>query len=472
MTRSLREGGRSLVEVIRQAWPVFLLMLEEMAAGLEEEKNLTELVERLHSAVNEFMCGVYRLILEEKDRLLREEPERRPGWVAVRRDERTLLTPFGEVTYTRTYYRHRETKEYAYLADRSLGVEPYKRVDANLRADLVAGAVEKSYRRSGAGKVSGQAVKDSLRGLELREERYEKEAKKKKAVRVLYIEGDEDHVSIQKGGRVQARLVYVHEGRYEIGKGRWGLKNVRYFGCGPGESAEELWARVWAYVEAEYDLSRVEVIYLLGDGAAWIREGLEWTGHKRVIFLLDRFHVAKYTVMACLGDKKLLWALQEAVFGAERGKVEELLDRAEKKARTPRERARVEKARKYLLGNWEAIAAWKEHEAGGCSAEGHVSHVFSSRLSRRPCAWSEKGLDRMARLCVLKANGVSIRKYALAEWRVEGKEPLGLVELGEEIRREVAKRSGVLYEKLNNIPVLRGHKTPLWFVLQHLRDSA
>ncbi|NLG85503.1 MAG: hypothetical protein GX493_13090 [Firmicutes bacterium] len=55
----------------------------------------------------------------------------------------------------------------------------------------------------------------------------------------------------------------------------------------------------------------------------------------------------------------------------------------------------MEKARRYILGNWEANAAWKEHEAGGYSAEGHVRHVYSSRWSRRPCAWSERGLDRM-----------------------------------------------------------------------------
>ena len=67
------------MKVIRQAWSIFLQMVEEITAGLEEEKDLTDLLERLHGAVNEFMCGVYRLILEEKDRLLREEPERRPG---------------------------------------------------------------------------------------------------------------------------------------------------------------------------------------------------------------------------------------------------------------------------------------------------------------------------------------------------------------------------------------------------------
>ncbi|MQL53323.1 hypothetical protein GFC01_13865 [Desulfofundulus thermobenzoicus] len=33
-----------------------------------------------------------------------------------------------------------------------------------------------------------------------------------------------------------------------------------------------------------------------------------------------------------------------------------------------------------------------------CSAEGHVSHILLTRLSRRPDGWSKTGADQMARL--------------------------------------------------------------------------
>lgn len=32
----------------------------------------------------------------------------------------------------------------------------------------------------------------------------------------------------------------------------------------------------------------------------------------------------------------------------------------------------------------------------GCSAEGHVSHILSARLSSRPMAWSQQGAEKMA----------------------------------------------------------------------------
>lgn len=465
------------MDVVKQAWSIFLLMLEEFMVGLEKDRDLTELVGRMQKAANGLMCELCRLVLEEKDRLILAEPQRRPGWVVVRKDKRTLVMPFGEVTYTRTYYRHKETGEYAYLADRSLGVEPYKRIEANLRADVVAAVVEEPYRKAGRGLVSGQAVSDVLMGLDLdlvEKLLEEKPRKKKRVVRVLYIEADEHYVSLLGGKRGQIRLVYVHEGWRPVGRNRYALKNPRYFGGGPDGSAAELWERIWAYVEEEYDLSQVEVIYLLGDGAAWIREGLEWTTHKRVIYLLDRYHLGKYVCMASLGDREFRGVLMEAIRQAEKEKVEELLHEAVKKARTPKEKAKVEKARKYILRNWEGIAAWREHgeEVSGCSVEAHIGHKYAARLSRWPCAWSKEGLAQMRRLCLLKANEVSLREYVLAQREVRGEEPLGLVELGGRIREEVAKRSQELYERLGNIPVLRGHKTPLWYVLHALKESA
>ena len=42
----------------------------------------------------------------------------------------------------------------------------------------------------------------------------------------------------------------------------------------------------------------------------------------------------------------------------------------------------------------------------GCSAEGHVSSVFSERMSSRPMGWSETGSDRMCRLrCFIRNYG-------------------------------------------------------------------
>lgn len=40
----------------------------------------------------------------------------------------------------------------------------------------------------------------------------------------------------------------------------------------------------------------------------------------------------------------------------------------------------------------------------GCSAEGHVSHILSDRLSSRPKGWSKTGADRMSKLRCYEKN--------------------------------------------------------------------
>ena len=63
----------------------------------------------------------------------------------------------------------------------------------------------------------------------------------------------------------------------------------------------------------------------------------------------------------------------------------------------------------FLENNWEAIRrAFTDKKVLGCSAEGHVSHIYSDRMSSRPMAWSETGADRMCRLrCFIKSCGAS-----------------------------------------------------------------
>ncbi|MBM7624962.1 UPF0236 family transposase-like protein, partial [Sporohalobacter salinus] len=41
----------------------------------------------------------------------------------------------------------------------------------------------------------------------------------------------------------------------------------------------------------------------------------------------------------------------------------------------------------------------------GCSAEGHVSHVLSARMSSRPLGWSKKGANQISKLRAFKYNG-------------------------------------------------------------------
>lgn len=45
----------------------------------------------------------------------------------------------------------------------------------------------------------------------------------------------------------------------------------------------------------------------------------------------------------------------------------------------------------------------------GCSAEGHVSHIYSDRMSSRPMGWKNKNIDNMSKLRLLREDNISVK---------------------------------------------------------------
>ena len=131
---------------------------------------------------------------------------------------------------------------------------------------------------------------------------------KKKTLKYLYIDADEDHVALQclnkkgdirkpRANTVMPKLVYVYEGITNE-NGRNKLVNKKHFGgvYEGGEDIEKLWKEVSEYIEEPYDTQALEKIYINGDGAAWIKSGDRFIEKGR--FVPDRFHMYKYIIGA------------------------------------------------------------------------------------------------------------------------------------------------------------------------------
>ena len=240
----------------------------------------------------------------------------------------------------------------------------------------------------------------------------------KKAVQYLYIEADEDHIALQKEEQKQSetKLIYVHEGlEQETLKGkRWKLKNPHYFTPDEGEDNAALWDRVYRYVESSYDLEKVKKIYLGSDGGPWIL-----AGKKRIagiIHVLDEYHLNKYIqkMIGHLLDSQ--WDARKEIYDTIRnGKKEEFHALTEKilgYTDNEKRQEQIQKSESYILSNWTAakLRLCKQKGVIGCSAEGHISHVLSSRMSSRPMAWSRRGASKMSQLRAYWLNGGSMLK--------------------------------------------------------------
>ena len=395
--------------------------------------------------------------LEVVDDSIRNSKERKEGWYIERRSqEKTLSTVFGDVTYERTYYKKKSTGEYAYLSDERLGIEVHDRMDMSLKAAIVEKASDMSYEKAGKtfkSTISSTSVMNAIREMDKIDNCYLKSKTAGKKIPVLYVEADEDHVATQRSGGQIVKIAYVHEGRKELAKGRYELVNPRYFTALQGTS-EDFWLDVANYICEAYDTESISKIYLSGDGARWIKEGLNWI--PKSVFVLDTFHLAKYVNKAtahALYTRNYLW---KYIWSNMKDDVKKLLkcniDNAESEAK----KKDVMEAKTYILNHWDAIQHIKNDDYHGCSAEGHVSHILSDRMSSRPMGWSIEGADEMARLRVFCKNGGKIYDYM----KNEKKSAVDRARIEKLDLKVIKNRKKSSYEKLDNLIILtNGKKT-------------
>jgi len=445
---------------------------EELNRLFTEERDISEFI----NAAKEMLDGVgVKLIaeaLERMDEAVRNSTGRKRNWVIKSKDDpKSLGTIFGLVSYKRTYYENKKTGEYSYLSDEMVGILPSDKLDTSMKARLIEEAIDTPYKRSGekasdAMELTSQTVMNSIRELGSVDNATVEIKERNRSVKTLYIEADEDHVALQDGGCEEPKLVYVHEGKVKVGKDRFKLLNPRYF-SGVYTNSDKLWLEVADYIDEAYDTNSIEKIYLSGDGARWIKNGLGWIKGSK--YVLDRYHLSKYITKATAHMEGISVVMWKHINNGDRKKVQTLLSQIISATETETKKKSVQEARKYILGNWDGIRNQYKADYHGCSAEGHVSHILSSRLSSRPLGWSKTGVDQMARLRAFEANGGVVYDLMLAKKRAEQKEAR-IAKLKQEI---IDKRKVVgLYETMGNLEILNiGKKTVASRFLRSIRSS-
>ena len=273
-------------------------------------------------------------------------------------------------------------------------------------------------------------------------------------------------MALQDGRHIEPKLVYVHEGIKQVGKERWELLNPRYF-SGVYTNSDELWVEVADYIDEAYDTDSIEKIYLSGDGAPWIKNGLGWI--KGSIYVLDRYHLSKYVTQATAHMADIAPIMWKHINNGDKEKTKELFTAIIKATETDTKKKSVREARSYILGNWDGIRNQYEPDYVGCSAEGHVSHILSARLSSRPLGWCKTGADQMARLRAFEANGGKVYDLLLAKKRTALNKARSL-KMDQEILR---KRNLVATdETFGNLTILNiGKKTTTAQFLRSIRSA-
>lgn len=346
-------------------------------------------------------------ILETIDTILFESKKRKKEYETKDLRKRTVITDYGNIEYYRRYYRNKKTKEYIYLADEKMGIEKNERIMKDVESKIIEFAHDLSYSKTGKQVVGNEEISPTTVMHKVRKEKLKVETQEeKKQIKRLYIEADEDHVSERGKKTGMPKLIYVHEGNYTKGK-RNILKNIHYIG-GLGKNSEELWLEVAEYIDKKYDIKNIEKVYIGGDGAKWIKEGLNWI--EKSEFVLDKFHLLKYINQATVEFpeyRSKLWYNINIYDPISVGNIfKEIINKTEDEKR----KEKVIYSYKYVMNQWGGIEIYETDGKylKGCSAEGHISHVYADRMSSRPRVWSDDGIDKMSRLRTFKSNGGNV----------------------------------------------------------------
>ncbi len=263
-------------------------LTEIFSCYTDDLTKFAEMVQGVAREVTRLGLSIIEEELESYDQLLRERKDLRKGWYIERHDETKLLTSLGEVCYHKTYFHNKETGEYCYLLDQLMGLERHARISEDAQARILKEAAKSSYRKGdinaciGEQEVSKETVMKKLHVLEFPTL---EPLEEKRKVKRLYIDADEDHVSLQylekKGdirkprtNTVMPKLIYVYED-VDYDGSKHELVQCSFFGgdYAGTEETRKLWKEVFGFIKESYDEDTLEKVYINGDGADWIKTG-------------------------------------------------------------------------------------------------------------------------------------------------------------------------------------------------------
>lgn len=403
-----------------------ITLLDEFVKGIlaaEEKffknpKDFYTLETSVKSSAESFSAGFLGMVLTNINTCLCQDPWRKMKYNICRHDRRTLITSVGDVIFESTYFKSRDdNRTYHYLLEEILGLEAHERFSEAAETAILTEALKTSYEEAAKAipsksEITKTTVMNKVHGIA--DMIPLQEPKEKKKCRYLFIEADEDHVAEQHGRWTKknsgfiSRLAYVYEYKQEHPKvkGRRELVNTYYFsGLYEGSrGVQEFWEEIQRFIELNYDQEELEKVFIIGDGGNWIRSAVTYVD--RSLYCADKYHMAKYINAAgnqMLDEaKEVKETLYRLIHRKDRKGFKQYTDEMLASANKPEA---IRELQRYALRNWSAVMrSYHDKRLTGCSAEGHVSHVLSDRLSSRPMGWSQSGADRMSKLRCYERN--------------------------------------------------------------------
>ena len=336
--------------------------------------------------------------------------------------------------------------------------------------------------------ISATTVMRNVRKNEWDMEIEERKEEDKIKAKYIYVQVDEDHIKERnKKGCTISKIITIYTRKRtltkpdridEVQQVRKELVDKFTF-SGLYKDNQKLWEDVAYYIDCTYKKDEIENIFIMGDGASYIKAGVEWID--KSVFVLDLFHLEKY-INHLNYDEYLKSKLQEAIDQYDPISTENIMNEAIKKIkkeikedeelgrntnRLKNRLKKIENTKTYLMNQWSGIEAHDKYKdkLTGCCQEGQVHHTLSERMSTDAKVWCEEGIDEMSQLRAFTQNGGNVYQKII-DISTQEKRNKKIEALEKRIKKKANKKlfgtTGV------SIPTLAGARDELYYELKNI----
>ena len=387
-------------------------LINEFTKSFNEtfQKNLNplNLESKIRDIGDTFTLKLYESFLNYIDDKFKNSKDRKLNYNIKETRKRTLITSVGCIKINSTSYINKTTKERFVLLREILHLKPYQRLTNEAEYQLIKYSMSENM---------SQAAKHALRNTILSRSTVSKKIKvldgtiEENITRtsnqpdILYIEMDEIHANLQRGGNKICPCAIVHEGYEEDFVKRKKLKNIHYFATSK-LNYEELWEVVFDYIDKKYDIDKFKVIFISGDGAVGIKNYTNC--FPNALFVLDKFHYQRKHLKYIFKEETYLKNIADTYIRNDLIDDFKLLVNAQME-KYPEQRKQMKEHMNYILKNLEGIKNQKHPlYKCPCSMEGHVNHGFARYITSSPYGFSLQGLENKLKLLVYNANKIDL----------------------------------------------------------------
>lgn len=394
--------------------------LKEQLNKLDSNGNVMNYINLL-SNLDESLCKIAKDTLittfEALDKSYSNSIDRKRKYDIKSHHCRTILTIFGEITFTRTFYKSKlDNKLYCYV-DRLLGLHKYDYFDPYLKALIVDYASNNSYPKVAKyiNDLIGNRIKtedsfkyisrQTVRNIIMSSILSDEIPKHADTPEVLYIIADEKWIHTQNNNNkdVMEKSIVIFEG---IKNHK--LQNKRIF----SSLDYSFLHKAIDYIYNVYDIDKLKTIYLMGDGAGWIknlRHEFNFTSNINVIYALDKFHFKQALHHICL-NPDLEKIIQTYILNDDKESFNQVCNLLIESY--PYRKDTISSKQEYILNNWLYINNLYKYNLS-CPMESQISHNLADIFTSRPKAYSIKTIIKLTELRLLFKNRLNIKQLYL-----------------------------------------------------------